>query len=494
MLGVAMHITIKTLAEKGYSKKKITEIVGCSRKTVRRALARVERGEELKRKKVLSIISPYEEVVRAKVGQGLSAVRIYQDLQRETLYSGSYGTVKRLVRKIKQESKPVYMHNISLPGEEAQVDFGYVGRIPDKRGKLRKAWVFCFGLSYSRIDYYEVVFSQKVQDFLLLHIHAFHYLGEVPRIIKTDNLKSAVLKAHFYGPEYQRDYLLFAQHYGFSPSPSRVRTPTDNAQAESRIKYVKRNFFQGKKFSDIDECNRQLWEWMEHTSHQRVHGTTKKRPADVFEEQERAKLRPLPGQDYELSHWSRRKVGSNCHLVFDSNYYSVPFRYCGQEVTLQVTEKLVKIYESINPLSRQEGQLVATHPRVRGEGKFQTNSSHYPSWKIVSRTEYQERYRQKMAAIGPEAERYFLWLVRVQGSYWSKGVHGVLSLARKYGPEAVELACKRALYYEAYGYRVIKNILEKRLHLQAWEEKTAQEKSPESKIQRPLKEYETLLY
>ena len=96
MLGVAMHITIKTLAEKGYSKKKITEIVGCSRKTVRRALARVERGEELKRKKVLSIISPYEEIVRAKVGQGLSAVRIYQDLQRETLYSGSYGTFQRV--------------------------------------------------------------------------------------------------------------------------------------------------------------------------------------------------------------------------------------------------------------------------------------------------------------------------------------------------------------------------------------------------------------
>jgi len=86
----------KPLAEKGYSKKKIAEIVGCSRKTVRRALARVERGEELKRKKVLSIISPYEEIVRAKVGQGLSAVRIYQDLQRETLYSGSYGTFQRV--------------------------------------------------------------------------------------------------------------------------------------------------------------------------------------------------------------------------------------------------------------------------------------------------------------------------------------------------------------------------------------------------------------
>jgi len=494
MLGVAMHITIKTLSGMGYSKKKIAEIVGCSRKTVCRALARMERGEDLRRKRISSIISPYEEIVRAKVAQELSVVRIHEDLLKETAYKGSYDTVKRLVRKIKKESKPVYMHNVSLPGEEAQVDFGYIGRLRDSVGKLRKAWVFCYGLSHSKIDYYEAVHSQKVEVFLLSHIHAFHYFGGVPRIIKIDNLKSAVLKAHFYEPEYQRDYFLFSKHYGFSPSPSRVRTPTDNAQAESRIKYVKRNFFQGRKFQDIDDCNRQLREWMESVSHQRIHGTTKRKPRELFEEEERAKLQPLPGEDYELSHWSRRKVGSNCHLVFDSNYYSVPYAYCGKEVTLQVTEKLVKVYERINPLSQEEGKLVATHPRLRGQGKFQTNPSHYPSWKIVSRTEYQERYRKKMAEIGPSAERYFREIVRLQEGYWSKVIHGLLSLRKKYGPEAVELACKRALYYEAYGYRVIKNILEKRLHLQAWEEQKAQGSLLMSKMLRPLEDYESLLH
>ena len=106
---------------------------------------------------------------------------------------------------------------------------------------------------------------------------------------------------------------------------------------------------------------------MESVSHQRIHGTTRR-----------------------LSLWTRRKVGSNCHLVFDSNYYSVPYAYYGKEVTLQVTEKLVKIYERINPLSHEEGKLGATHPRLRSQGKFQTNPSHYPSWKIVSRTEYQD--------------------------------------------------------------------------------------------------------
>lgn len=493
MLGVAMHITIKTLFEKGYSKTKIAGIVGCSRKTVRRALRRMELGEELRRKRVPSIIDPYEEVVRVKVTQGLTAVRIHQDLQKETSFEGSYSTVKELVRAIKDEAQPVYMHNVSLPGEEAQVDFGYAGRLRDTSGQFRKAWVFSYGLSFSKIDYYEVVFSQAVETFLRSHIHAFHYLGGAPRVIKIDNLKSAVLKAHFYEPEYQREYYLFSKHYGFFPSPSRVRTPTDNAQAECRIKYVKSNFFRGRQFRDIGDCNHQLREWMENTSHQRIHGTTKRRPREFFEQEERRKLQSLPVEDYETSLWLRRKVGSTCHIVFENNFYSVPYAYCGKEVTLQVTESLIKVFERINPLSQEEGKLLCTHPRLKGQGKFQTNNAHYPSWKIVSRTEYQEKYRQKMASIGPFAERYFGEILKHQEGYWSKVVHGILYLARKHSSESVELACKRALYYDAYGYRVIKNILEKRLHRVEWEEGEVCPKVNASKMLRPLRDYENLL-
>jgi len=85
-----------------------------------------------------------------------------------------------------------------------------------------------------------------------------------------------------------------------------VRTPTDNAQAESRIKYVKRNFFQARKFRDINDCNRQLREWMESVSHQRIQSMTKRRLRELFEEEEKAKLQPLPNKGYELSQWSRR--------------------------------------------------------------------------------------------------------------------------------------------------------------------------------------------
>ncbi|MFQ6118783.1 MAG: IS21 family transposase, partial [Methanosarcinales archaeon] len=388
------------------------------------------------------------------------------------------------------------MHNVVLPGEEAQVDFGYVGRLRDSTGKLRKAWVFCYGLSYSRMDYYEVVFSQKVKTFLQCHIHAFHYFGGVPEVVKMDNLKSAVLRAHFYEPEYQRDYLLFSRHYGFSPQPSRVRTPTDNAMAESRIKYVKRNFFRGRKFKDINHCQRELREWMERVSHQRIHGTTKRVPTEVFKEEEKVKLKKLPEIDFELCDWVKRKVSSNCHIAFDNNYYSVPYAYCGKEVTLKVTDSLIRVYEGINPLSLEEGKLLTVHPRVKGQGKFQTNDSHYPSWKRVSQTEYQEKYRKKMAEIGVYAEQYFEHIVERNKGYWARVVQGILYLAKKYGPEAVDLACKRALFYNAYGYRVIKNILEKRLHEILLENSKCEAKKSEkvSKMLRPLSHYESLLH
>ena len=40
----------------------------------------------------------------------------------------------------------------SLPGEEAQVDFGYIGTLK-VNGIPRKAWVFVMSLSYSRYMY-----------------------------------------------------------------------------------------------------------------------------------------------------------------------------------------------------------------------------------------------------------------------------------------------------------------------------------------------------
>ena len=85
----------------------------------------------------------------------------------------------------------------SEPGEEAQVDFGYVGLMPSlQNGKKKKAWAFNMRLSYSRLDYYEIVFDQKVETFIQCHEDAFRSFGGVPKVVKIDNLKAGILEAH----------------------------------------------------------------------------------------------------------------------------------------------------------------------------------------------------------------------------------------------------------------------------------------------------------
>jgi len=42
--------------------------------------------------------------------------------------------------------------------------------IPLSRGKKRKIWVFNMRLSYSRLDYYEVIYDQRVGDINLIEL------------------------------------------------------------------------------------------------------------------------------------------------------------------------------------------------------------------------------------------------------------------------------------------------------------------------------------
>lgn len=143
-------------------------------------------------------------------------------------------------------------------------------------GTLKKAWVFCMVLSYSRLMYCEIVFNQEVKTFIKCHENAFRYFGGIPQTVKIDNLKAAILEANFYEPVYQREYEAFSKYYGFLSIPCRVRRPTDKPKIESGVKYVKNNFFKGRSLKTYDEYEKALSNWLESICNSRIHGTTKK--------------------------------------------------------------------------------------------------------------------------------------------------------------------------------------------------------------------------
>ncbi|XAM50776.1 hypothetical protein TVTCOM_08810 [Terrisporobacter vanillatitrophus] len=98
------------------------------------------------------MLDRFEEYLQIQVKKELAAKRIFQDLQRGFQYEGSYDTVKKYVKKLKILPKKVYMVLNTLAGEEAQVDFGYIGAIK-VNNRNKKAWIFVMTLSYSRYMY-----------------------------------------------------------------------------------------------------------------------------------------------------------------------------------------------------------------------------------------------------------------------------------------------------------------------------------------------------
>jgi transposase len=123
------------------------------------------------------------------------------------------------------------------PGQEVQVDFGYVGMCRDGGGKLRKVWAFIMTLSWSRHLYVEFVFDQKMETWLTCHENAFHWFGGVPQRVVIDNLKAAVLKRELEDSVLSVPYRRLARHYGFVVSANRPRTPRHSGGVVSRINY-----------------------------------------------------------------------------------------------------------------------------------------------------------------------------------------------------------------------------------------------------------------
>jgi hypothetical protein len=190
-------------------------------------------------------------------------------------------------------------------------------------------------LGHSRRMVARLVFDQKTETWLRLHAEAFAELGGVPQVVVPDNLKAAVIRAAFGvggATTLNRSYRELARHYGFKLDPAPVREPKKKGKVESGVRYVKHNGLAGLGGADADAVRAQLAQWVAEVANQRIHGTTQRRPLEVFEAEERAALLPLPAIAYEPAVWHAPRVHRDAHVAFDRRLYSVPWKLIGQSV------------------------------------------------------------------------------------------------------------------------------------------------------------------
>lgn len=487
MLEVAMRTTVKTLYEKGHNKTQIAKMLGIDRKTVRKILSDRGAPDDDREGKSgwPSRLDKHREFIQIQMAKGMSIVRIHEDLKRDYGVGCGYTTLRDYIAKIRKTSPHAYMILDSLPGEESQVDFGYIGTLKVK-GVPKKAWVFAMSLSYSRYMYAQITLDQSVPTFIHCHINAFRYFGGVPETVKIDNLKAAIAEADFYEPTVQRSYAAFADHYGFLPDPCRVRTPTDKGKIEANIKYIKENCFRGREFASLEEAQSFLEEWLGKTANRRTHGTTRKVPAEVFGTIEKEHLKPLPAEEFTISRSAPLNVRTDCHVVYEGNRYSVPYAYIGLNVKGIEINHMLRIY--------YEGKEIALHPLIEGrKGGHSTDKNHYPTNKTITHEELLSRYQDEMGKIGPGA---LAFLERFKETdmfrcHHYRSLSGILALRKRYGEEAVDRSCRRAVRFGSISYQAVKKICSKGLYLLPLEEDTAAAATVGGKI-RSLSEYRAM--
>jgi len=449
-----MFEAIIKLWKDGKSKKFISRAVNHDIKTVRKIIKLYNKDSvtSISYKKRASLIDGYQEDIQTLIENNLSKIRIYEEI-RKIGYSGSYSSLTHFIRILNNDPK-ICVRFHTLPGEEAQVDFGDVGRLPSPKGGISRAYIFNMRLSYSRLDYYEIVFDQKVETFIRCHVNAFKYFKGIPKNIKIDNLKSAIIEASFYEPIYQNLYASIANYYGFNITPCRVRKPQEKGKVENGIKYIQNNFFAGRDFADNKSMTLQLRDWLDNYCNERVHGTTKEKPVILFKEKELPALNQLPENDFTFGMLLMRKVHSDCHVTIDHNYYSVPYNHAGKVVEVEVTESLVKIYA--------DNEQIALHTKITGKGQFATITAHYPKYKYFTNDspEYLAKSKQDMEEIGEYTKTLFANIVKENPNSWYRTVSGILNLRKTYSDQVIELSCKRALYFSITQYSKIKSICE----------------------------------
>lgn len=396
----------------------------------------------------------YREIVEEWLSQNVKVSAIYQRLG-ERGFKGSYSAVLRLARKIqpldKKGSEAVTRVECE-PGEEAQIDFGYVGRMKDEQGVLRKVWAFVMVLGWSRYAYVEFVFDQKVATWLNCHRNAFTFFNGVPKRLVIDNLKAGIVKAIWDDPQVQMGYRECAEHYGFLILPCRPATPEHKGKVESGVGYVQGNFMGGRGEMSLVEANREVLIWCRTTAGQRIHGTTKEKPLGRFQQVEQARLRPLPATPYDLAVWKQVLLHRDCYVVFENAYYSAPFRMIGQKLWLCAGNRQVRMYDA-------EYKLIATHERAEKPGQRQTHRDHLPPEKLPGLERNRESCLEQAGQVGPGTQ---VVVERLLADPVLDRIHQVgrlLGLQKKYGAARLEAACQRALRFEDTSYKTVKGIL-----------------------------------
>ena len=498
-------LEILRLTEQGYSQREIASSVKCGKSTVgeiqnrcRRTNLQYAAAAVMSNAEIKQRLYPesYRHSIkedpnwpaiheRLQSNKRLNLQYLWEEYKAENSSGLSYSRFCHRYLDWKNETgKHVIMVQNREPGKELFVDWmgDTLPCVTDNAtGEVLAAHLFVATLGDSSYPYVEAFPDEKLDKWLLAHVHALGYIGGIPRVIVPDNCKTATTKANYYDPAINPAYWELAKHYEVAILPARVREPQDKAPVESSVGWLETwllEWLRGKRFFGFEALNAEI----QYRVQELVKRPFQKRKGSrqsVFETVDRPHLRPLPYTQFEHADYIFRRTPANYHVEWDGFYYSVPHELYKQMVTIRATGTSIEILND-------NRERVAVHPRRFTGSRYVTHLSHMPPHhRHQQETNHFDgaKYRLWARNIGPQTHIVIDHLLSAQVAEEQayRSCMGILQCTKKYGNERVEAACAKAVAMKSCTYSTISTIL-----------KNGQDKVLSSPVYKPTPRHENL--
>ena len=353
------------------------------------------------------------------------------------------------------------MRQSHIAGERMFVDYAgtTLAVIEGLSGEARTAQLFVAVLGASNYTYAEATWTQGLSDWIGSHTRTFAFIGGVPAMVVSDNLRAGVTKACFYEPAVNRTYAEMAAHYNTAIVPARPYRARDKAKVEVAVQVATRFIIaklRNQQFFSLSALNAAIAELVAQINNRLSRHLGASRRA-LFEEIERSTLKPLPAEPYVFAEWKQCRVGLDYHVEIAKHYYSVPHQLLREKVWARITARTIEVFH--------RGKRIAAHVRSSSNRKHTTVREHMPSSHRRYADWTPERLRRQADAIGRNTSALVEIILR-ERAHPEQGFRacvGIVRLAKTWGRERLEAACCRALEIGARSYSSVNSILKNNL-------------------------------
>lgn len=314
-------------------------------------------------------------------------------------------------------------------------------------------------MAYSSKIYVEATPDQTQAEFFATATRMFHFYGEIPVLLTTDNFPAVIQKPRRGSSEEMPTvaYRAFADHCGFGIWATRARAPRDKGLGEGAVRIVQEYIMarlRDRIFFSLAELNAAIASLLTKLNARPMKGNGNQSRDALFEE-DRKGFTALPATDYEHGSWSLRLRAGRDYLVpVLGSRYSVPSQYAGDHFDAKVTRTSVHLH--------RQGKLLRTHLKATLPGQIIVDPADMPeSHKAVVGLRLVGA-RARVKILGPHAEdfieRHYRKSRRPRQTL--EAADRLLFLAKSYGAARVSAACAKALSLGASSVVKVESMLQ----------------------------------